>query len=202
MLQILTVGDAGIEPVASSVWTRTPQAPDQQCSKAPQVDRCSAKPYSAARPSGRYSERCCAPQLLPWLSRPRARCRDCPWSVSPGRSPNPACDSSPHRALHGFCRSGVVKPRIGIGDLAAAVSVAGDRYRYDVEQFDPIRDRSCPPAATADGARRMSFHVQRRSRIHQQTTRRHAEVGTDSDTDATPSCSTSFSTRRVETPSR
>jgi hypothetical protein len=25
------------------------------------------------------------------LSRPGARCRDCSWSVSPGRSPNPAC---------------------------------------------------------------------------------------------------------------
>ncbi len=28
---------------------------------------------------------------LPWLSRPGARCRDCSWPVSPGRSPNPAC---------------------------------------------------------------------------------------------------------------
>jgi hypothetical protein len=26
------------------------------------------------------------------LSRPGARCRDCSRSVSPGRSPNPACD--------------------------------------------------------------------------------------------------------------
>ena len=48
-----------------------------------------------------------APAVVPpltWLareewSRTRARCHRFGWSVSPARSPNPACQSSRHRAL-------------------------------------------------------------------------------------------------------
>ena len=38
------------------------------------------------------------------LSRPGARFRCCHRPVSPDRSPNPPCELSPQRALHGCCR--------------------------------------------------------------------------------------------------
>jgi hypothetical protein len=51
----------------------------------------------------------------------------------------PGVPVSEYRALHGLCRSGVVEAGPGAGDRVASVSVAGDRHRLEVEQFDPVR---------------------------------------------------------------
>lgn len=52
-----------------------------------------------------------------WLSRPGARCRHCCRSVSPGRSPNPAC-VSPRTGLSTIgCRQAVLSRRNGLGIL-------------------------------------------------------------------------------------
>jgi hypothetical protein len=50
----------------------------------------------------------------------------------------PAVPVSRQRALHGVCPSGVVELDPGVGDLDASVSVSRDRYRGEVEQFDPV----------------------------------------------------------------
>jgi hypothetical protein len=61
----------------------------------------------------------------------------------------PAVPVSRQRALHGFCRSGVVESLVGVGDLDTAVDVPGDRHRGDVEQFDPAHRGSGPAAGAA-----------------------------------------------------
>ncbi len=57
------------------------------------------------------------------LSRPGARCRDCSRSVFPRPLAEAGVRHSPHRALHGFCRHGVVVQGPGVGDRVAAPSV-------------------------------------------------------------------------------
>jgi len=55
--------------------------------------------------------------MMRWLSRPGARCRHCCRSVSPGRSPNPAC-VSPRTGLSTIgCRQAVLSRRNGLGIL-------------------------------------------------------------------------------------
>ncbi|HET9562014.1 MAG TPA: hypothetical protein VFP01_07905 [Propionibacteriaceae bacterium] len=79
------------------------------------------------------------------------------WGAVPGlllvRFPRPLAEPavpvSRQRALHGVCHSGVVEHCPGVGDLAAAVSVSDNRHRCHVEQFDPVRRRSGPPAVAA-----------------------------------------------------
>src|SRR5581483_11596904 len=79
------------------------------------------------------------------LSRPGARCRDCSRTVSPGRSPNPACGS--HRTgLSTVAASGAGWQSPGIGDRIAPVSISGYRHRCQVIQLDPVcRDRLPSP---------------------------------------------------------
>src|SRR6476661_6785081 len=43
----------------------------------------------------------------------------------------PAVPVSRQRALHGLCRSGVVEPEPGVGDLDAAVAVPSNAHRGD-----------------------------------------------------------------------
>jgi hypothetical protein len=79
------------------------------------------------------------------------------WGAVPGLLPvrfprqlaEPAVPVSRQRALHGVRRSGVVGQCPEVGDLAAPVSVPGDRDRCDVEQFDPVHRRPAPPAVAA-----------------------------------------------------
>ena len=65
------------------------------------VDELGA-PMHPERYSGEFTRLCKAAGLrvIRLSSRPGARCRHCCRSVSPDRSPNPACVSPPHRALH------------------------------------------------------------------------------------------------------
>jgi len=95
------------------------------------------------------------------LSRPGARCRGCSRSVSPGRSPNPACDSH----------------RTGLSTVCAVVAwlrrVQGlgmwlPRYRYRVTGTE-LRSNNAIPSAVRGrhrpsgvvNPRRMSFHFHR-----------------------------------------
>jgi putative transposase len=64
-------------------------------------------------PTGRGKAR----WMMRWLSRPGARCRHCCHSVSPDRSPNPAC-VSPRTGLSMIgCRQAVLSRRNGLGIL-------------------------------------------------------------------------------------
>ena len=66
------------------------------------------------------------------LSRSGARYLDCSCPVSPDRSPNPACPSPGTGLSTVPAASGVVEDP-GAGDLAATVTVPGDRYGFEVE---------------------------------------------------------------------
>ncbi len=107
---------------------------------------CRLRPRAAAVSAG--SPRCAATPAAASssLSRPGARFQRCRWPVSPGRSPNPPCESSAQRALHGSRRQACSGRGPGAGDLATAVAVPGDRYRVDPPQLGlPAGDRQPPP---------------------------------------------------------
>ena len=81
------------------------------------------------------------------LSRPGARCRDCSRSVSPDRSPNPAC-VSPRTGLS--TEAAVMRGAAPRGSgCVASVAIPGDRHGGEVEQRDPVRRQWFPPAARA-----------------------------------------------------
>src|SRR5579859_1715991 len=94
---------------------------------------------------------------LPTETRPLV---ESAWGAVPGLLParfprplaEPAVPVSRQRALHGFCRSGVVELDPGLGDLDAPVAVPSDVHRGDVEQFDPVRRGPAPSTARADEA--------------------------------------------------
>jgi hypothetical protein len=106
-----------------------------------------------------------------WLSRPGARCRDCSWSVSPGRSPNPPC-RSPGSGL-----STVSAVQAWLGSTQG-LGILLPRYWYRVTGTDAMLNSSTPSAAGLlhrppgpMSRRRTSLHLQRCSRIHQRITR-------------------------------
>ena len=108
-----------------------------------------------------------------WLSRHGARCRHCCRSVSPCRSPNPACASR----RTGLSTASAVRrgsPSPGGGDRSP-VSVAGDRDRCRVEQLDPVHRQRQPPPEGVVKRRRNSPQRQRCSFLSHLITRQLAK---------------------------
>src|SRR5207344_782460 len=87
--------------------------------------------------------------------RPAARCRDCSWSVSAGRRPEPAVRVSPQRALRVSCPllaadgGGRVRGPWG-GDARTAVAVAFDGDAGCATEDHPVVGE--PPALVAEPA--------------------------------------------------
>ena len=159
-------------PSAAMTAPPPPQGP-----KKNQRNTTDSEVAESATPSHRInrSRETCLCHRAHRLSRPGARCRDYSRSVSPDRSPNPACDS--HRTGLSTVPAVVAGVTQGprIGDRATPPSVPGNRHRFEVEQLDPVRrDRPPPPIGRGQPAP-ASFHLQRCSVRHHWTTRHQAK---------------------------
>jgi hypothetical protein len=170
---------ADLVPGRRSETTSCPMAarPENDFSPKPlrRQSRLSRRPTARTTWSSASATLPCSSIAMPWLSRSGGRCRDYSRSVSPGRSPNP-----PYRFPgNGLSTVSAVQAWLGsaqgIGDLAAAIPVSGDRDRCDVEQFDPVHRRASSTVAAGEVTADV-FHFQRRSRIHHRITLCHTNL--------------------------